>query len=240
MTILKPLFLLGCFINLPLSSCTHLPNLPHGYTSQIPTTGPQKFTIKTSLIPITPTLVVGQHRQNYSYLLSPSDHLSVKVWEHPEFDFQKGVINKQGNITLPLLNEVHVAGKTIETLQTELKSRLKQYVPNPQILVTVTSYQGQKVTVLGEVTSPGKLTITDQPLTIADALIHSGGINYQTTNPRFVYVIRGTPTRHKVYWLDIKALEQISLANQFYLQSNDILYVSSTSWPRFKHTLFNS
>ena len=237
MTMLKLFSILG--INFLLFGCMQSQNPEHTHISQM-RYAKKPIAIHTQFFPITPALVAKQHQKTYQYLVSQHDVLSVRVWQHPEFDFQKGSVDSLGEILLPLLGKVQVSGKPVAAIQADITTRLKQFVPNPQVLVNIASYQGQKISLLGDIAKPGQLTITDQPLTLAQALIQSGTLNYNTENPRFIYIIRGDTTHHTVYWMDATALEQLPLANQFYLRSNDLVYVSATTWSNFKYTLFNA
>ena len=86
----------------------------------------------------------------------------------------------------------------------------------------------------------GFLPITDQQLTIADALALSGWLKPDTADPRYIYIIRGDFTHPKIFWLNAKTPDRLLLAERFSLQPRDILYVSSapaTQWNRVLNQL---
>lgn len=220
----------------------------------------QRIVVHPTLIPITPTLITDQHVCTYHYHIAPSDVLSIHVWQHPEFDFlitpatamatsagvqgaagQPGyLVNANGEIYFPLIGYIGVANQTVEAVREKITNHLKKYVPNPQVSVRVADYRGQKVYTLGEVKSPGFLPINDQPLSIADALALAGGMNPESANPKYIYIIRGNFAAPKIYWLDAKTPDRMLLAERFSLQPRDILFVSpapATRWNRVLNQL---
>ncbi|MDP3705988.1 MAG: polysaccharide biosynthesis/export family protein [Legionellaceae bacterium] len=248
-----------------LTSCGLLPGMQNLETGQMrKSIVPEKIHVQPTLIPITPSLIADQRVSRYYYHVAPPDVLSINVWEHPEFDFlvspistitttngasgttgqQSGyLVNPNGQIYFPLVGYITVGGKTTDKIREELTSKLQKYVPNPQIYVRVSQYRGQKVYVLGEVTRPGLLPINDEQLTIADALAISGGINLETANPTYIYVIRGDYTKPLIFWLNAKTPDKMLIAERFSLKPKDILYVSSaplTRWNRFLSLLIPS
>ncbi|OHE75724.1 MAG: hypothetical protein A3F67_00415 [Verrucomicrobia bacterium RIFCSPHIGHO2_12_FULL_41_10] len=206
----------------------------------------EKVQVHPVLIPITPALIANQHVNIYRYQVAPSDVLKINVWQHPEFDFASSMgipsgasasatqpggqsdylVNTDGYIYYPLIGYVHVAGKTVEQIRKIMSSRLKKYVPNPEIIIQVSAYRGQKVYVLGEVGRTGYIPINDQPLSVADGLVQSGGLNQETSDPRYIYVIRGSYTEPRIFWLNASTPDKFLLAQQFSLQPRDILFVS--------------
>ncbi|OGV25871.1 MAG: hypothetical protein A3F18_02850 [Legionellales bacterium RIFCSPHIGHO2_12_FULL_37_14] len=217
---------------------------------------PERVRVQPTLITITPSLIADQRISTYYYHIAPSDILAIHILGHPEFDFlmsptnvtsvnslsgptgqRSGYwVNPNGQIHFPLVGYVLVAGKTTDRVRAELTKKLKKYVPNPQVDVQVSQYRGQKVYVIGEVMRPGMLPINDEQLTIASALAYSGGINPESANPAFIYVIRGNYTQPFIFWLNMETPDRMLLAERFSLKPHDILYVSSAPlarWNRF-------
>lgn len=253
---LKKMGILG--LSSLLCSCNIMPGMKNLDTSGMRKEAScQKVEMHPTLIPITPTLISDQHVSTYHYRIAPADVLSILIWQHPEFDFlntptnvmalsagaqgaagQPGyLVNTDGNIYFPLLGYVHVAGNTIEATRTNITKQLEKYIPNPQVSVRVADYRGQKIYTLGEIKTPGVLPINDQPLSIADALALTGGINPDSANPKYIYIIRGNLIEPKVFWLDAKTPDKMLLAEQFSLQPKDILFVSSAPATRWNRVL---
>lgn len=248
----KVISVLICMI---LNGCGTIPGMQNMDTTvMLKAAVPQKFEVHPSLIPITPTLIADQKIRRYHYRIAPADVLDINVWQHPEFDLlartgqgMNGtstatntsgyLVNSEGNIFFPLIGYVDVGGKTMEQVRSLMSVRLKTYINSPQINVRVADFRGQKVYVLGEVLKPGFLPITDQPLTIADALTLSGSINPDTADPRYIYVIRGNYLAPKIFWLDAKTPDKMLLAERFGLHPQDIVYVSSAPATRWNRVL---
>lgn len=225
--------------------------------SQVPAI---KVKVRPTLIPITPALLADQTISTYYYRVAPSDVLAISVWEHPEFNIlgqstatnangpgiqgaagQQGfLVNSNGAVYFPLIQYVHVAGLTVDEVRAVITARLRKYIPNPQVYVRVVDYRGQKIYVQGEVVKPGFVPITDQPLTIADALTLTGSMDPNTSDPRHIYIIRGDILAPKIYWLNANTADALLLAERFSLQPRDILYVSTATaanWNRIINQL---
>lgn len=239
-----------------LSSCGIVPGMGNLDThSMRHYSSAERIEVKPTLIPITPVLIKDQRVSTYFYHVAPADVLHITVWQHPEFLLEvptvatntPGVqgaaglpgylVNANGDIYFPLIGYIHVANKTVDHIRADITERLKKYVPNPQINVRVADFRGQKVYVLGEVEKTGFLPITDQKLTLADALALSGWLKSDTANARFVYVIRGDFTKPSIFWLDARTPDRLLLAERFSLKPRDILYVSTAPTARWNRAL---
>lgn len=240
-----------------LSSCSIMPGMQNLDTIKTrKLVVPERVEVHPTLIPITPSLIADQRVSTYYYHVAPADVLHIDVWKHPEFSLNDSLrsavtapgvhgaagqpgylVNSSGQIYFPLVGYVHVAGKTVDQIRSEITVKLEKYVPNPQLNVRVADFRGQKVYVLGEVSKTGFLPINDQPLTIADALALSGWIDPAAADPRFIYVIRGNFTSPQIFWLDAKTPDRLLLAERFSLQPRDVLYVSSAPATRWNRVL---
>ncbi|HET9863426.1 MAG TPA: polysaccharide biosynthesis/export family protein, partial [Steroidobacteraceae bacterium] len=95
-------------------------------------------------------------------------------------------------------------------------------------LVTVRNREDNKVFVLGEITRPSALLMRNGRLTLNEALGDVGGPNLSTSDPGQIYVIRNvgqeTPA---LFHLDASSPSALALADSFYLQPRDVVYVDS-------------
>jgi polysaccharide export outer membrane protein len=215
----------------------------------------KQASIVPTLYPITPELISDQKVNSYFYRVAPADVLHITVWEHPEFMTEVSMlgvnapgaqgaagqpghlVNARGEIYFPLIGYIKVAGKTVDEIRDIITKGLVKYIPNPQVIVRVADFRGQKIYVLGEVAKSGFLPITDQKLTLADALALSGWLNPDTADPCYVYVIRGEFTHPQIFWLNAKTPDKLLLAEHFSMQPRDILYVSSAPATRWNRAL---
>ena len=130
------------------------------------------------------------------------------------------LVDKEGNIIFPVLGTVHVAGLTKTELSDKLREEISKYVENPLVKVQIMNY---KITIMGEVTRPGALTVRNDRLSILDAIGQVGDltINAERTN---LLVIRENNGKKEFGRLDITSPD-IFTSPYYYLQQNDVVYV---------------
>jgi polysaccharide export outer membrane protein len=95
----------------------------------------------------------------------------------------------------------------------------------------------RQVYVMGEVVSPRPVPMRDGTLTLAEAITGRGGVSALTSNPHYIYVIRGTARHPKIYNLDGKSPVGFLLAQQFELEPHDVVYVESAQVSRWNRVL---
>jgi polysaccharide export outer membrane protein len=107
--------------------------------------------------------------------LAPGFLLGVMVYYEPELTTHIRVDN-EGNIDLPLIGSIHVAGKTLAdaTKEIEDKFRSAQILKDPQVTLNVEQYVSASVTVLGEVQVPGRIQLL-APHSLLDVIGMAGG-----------------------------------------------------------------
>ncbi len=112
------------------------------------------------------------------YHLQPEDVLSITVHEQPDLA-TKARITADGNITFPLLGEVHVAGMTTDEVVKKITELLaKDYLVNPQVLVYIDEYAPKQVSVIGCVNNPGKYDMShEKDTTVLQAIAMAGGFS---------------------------------------------------------------
>jgi polysaccharide export outer membrane protein len=128
-----------------------------------------------------PTMVLVSARADAvestpDYLLGPGDTLHISVFDHDELTTNARV-SESGNITFPLIGELSVADITTREAEVLLAGRLEsgRYLKQPHVSVTVTDFQSQKVSVMGQVQKPGQYALT-QSQKVLDMLGQAGGV----------------------------------------------------------------
>src|SRR4029077_5657059 len=89
-----------------------------------------------------------------NYLVGPNDLLAVSVFDLAEMD-QKGRVDSEGNIQLPLIGQIHAAGLTAPQIAKAIPGPLAAFVHAPQVNVFILEYKSQEVAVSGSVAKPG-------------------------------------------------------------------------------------
>ena len=130
-----------------------------------------------------------------AYVIGPEDVLTIDVWKEKELSGPVPV-RPDGKISLPLLNDVQAAGLTPMQLMSSLTEKLKKYVSDPTVTVTVTTINSRKVYILGEVTRPGAFPLVPD-MTVLQAITSAGGPTPYAKKSG-IYVLRnqnGTQTK---------------------------------------------
>lgn len=114
---------------------------------------------------------------DYSYVIGAGDQLSVFVWGNPEVSGTV-TVRPDGKMTTALVEDLPAAGRTPTELARQLEERLKAYIRDPKVTVTVTGFVGsytEQVRVIGEATNPRALPYR-HGMTLLDVLIEVGGL----------------------------------------------------------------
>jgi polysaccharide biosynthesis/export protein len=114
--------------------------------------------------------------------LAPGFLLSLNVLDDPDLvgAFR---IDESGDITPPVLGTMHVAGETVTDARAQIRKRLldNQILKDPQVNLTVVEYTSPEVTIVGEVTSPGRYQLL-VPRALVDVLALAGGATLTASN----------------------------------------------------------
>jgi polysaccharide export outer membrane protein len=121
------------------------------------------------------------------YVLGPQDQIEVSVpGLEDQFNDKVFRIASSGEVTLPLVGRIHVAGMTASALEGELRVRLRPILKNPEAVVSISSFGSQPVSVLGSVRNPGILQLQGRR-TLFEVLSMAGGLQ-----PEAGYVVQVT------------------------------------------------
>ncbi|WP_256010047.1 polysaccharide biosynthesis/export family protein [Desertivirga xinjiangensis] len=129
-------------------------------------------------------------------------------------------VNKNGNINFPVLGNVKLEGFTIEQAQQELTRELKNYVKNPIVNIQFLNF---KVTVIGEVNNPSTFTVTNDKITLLEALGMAGDMTAYGKREN-VLIIRENNAKRTMVRVNLNKKDVLS-SPYFYLKQNDVVYV---------------
>lgn len=130
--------------------------------------------------PPPPALLQGSlttDANDYQYLIGPGDNLSIFVWRHPDLS-GTFIVRPDGKLTTSLVEDIDVAGKTPTALARQIEERLSEFVKQPRVTVSVTSFAGplsERVRVIGEALNPSTVNYTEH-MTLLDLMIAVGGL----------------------------------------------------------------
>jgi len=112
--------------------------------------------------------------RRHEYIIGVADSVNISVYHMPDLS-GSGTVRPDGVITMPLIGDVQVAGKTPSQVREEMKKRLSSYVKADTVInVTVTGFNSYRFTVTGQVAHPGS-TQPKYYVTVAEAIAAAGG-----------------------------------------------------------------
>ena len=136
-----------------------------------------------------------------SLKLGPGFLLGMQVYDVPELSADLRV-DSNGDITVPMVGLVHVAGKTVTEVQSEIALRLRigKIINDPRVNLNIEQYAGQNISVLGEVHNPGHLELL-APRNLGDVLALVGGETQYAGNVIEIRrQVNGSPTQLQAHY----------------------------------------
>ncbi|KAA6461157.1 polysaccharide export protein [Acidobacteria bacterium AB60] len=117
----------------------------------------------------------------HGYVLGPQDALTIRVLDEDDIGEKPYTVDLNGEIALPRVGAVHVAGLTAAEVQARLTERYHAYLKNPVVTVSITEYRSQPVTLLGAVANPGVHQIEGRK-TLFQVISEAGGLKQEAGN----------------------------------------------------------
>jgi len=186
------------------------------------------------------TQITRENIDNYTtFTIQPHDQLAISVGsKNPEADAVFGnnlqnagtnpgnanygyTVNDKGQVKLPLLGLVKVAGLTTDQLSELMQKNLAPFLSAPTVTVTVINF---KVAVLGDVLRPNVYSSNSERLTIPEALSLAGDLNI-TAKRENIVLVRERDGKREYIPIDLNS-KDIFKSPYFYLKSNDLIYVT--------------
>ncbi|WP_291972436.1 polysaccharide biosynthesis/export family protein [Lutibacter sp.] len=133
-------------------------------------------------------------------------------------------IDRHGNIRIPYIGDLNVLGYTENEVREKIEIELGKFLKNPDLVFVTVKLAGIRFVVTGEVGSPGTINLTQNQVSIIDAIANAGEIT-PLGNRANVTLIRKTLDGVKKYKLDLTNIAVFQSEN-FYIQPNDIIYVA--------------
>lgn len=130
------------------------------------------------------------------------------------------LVNKDGDIFMPYIGNVHVQGLTTSAIHDTVLERISVYFKNPVVNVRFANF---KVTVLGEVRQPATFSLPNEKPTVLDALGLAGDITLYGKRDN-VLLVRDNEGRKEITRINMDSSSVIN-SPYFYLKPNDVLYV---------------
>jgi polysaccharide export outer membrane protein len=136
-----------------------------------------------------------------SYVIGPEDVLYIHVWKEEALS-RSVPVRMDGKISLPLVDDIQAAGYTARQLKEVLTNKLKEFIDNPIVSVTVTEANSYKVYVSGQVRTPGVYRLRSET-TLLQIIPIAGGFT-DWANQKKILIIRREGGREKRITINYK------------------------------------
>ncbi len=149
------------------------------------------------------TAAKAEPEPKVEYVVGEGDVLHIDVWQEPEVS-QNVTVRPDGNISLPLINEMKVGGMTPLQIQGLVADKLKGFVNQPKVTVTVTEVHSRRAFITGEVTHPGEFPLNTQ-VTVLQLIAQAGGFTpfAKTENIMILRIDNGKELRLKFKYKEV-------------------------------------
>jgi polysaccharide export outer membrane protein len=165
--------------------------------------------------------VVGDYR------IGVDDRVQVTVWRNPELTVNAPV-RPDGKISVPLIGDVEVGGRTPSEVAENIKRQLSAYLREPNVAVIVTELRSSeyltRVRVTGAVRTPRSIPHR-QGMTVLDAVLDAGGVN-DFASPNRAKVYRKTKEKTEAFEIELgNILNKGRLETNLLLRPGDVITV---------------
>jgi polysaccharide biosynthesis/export protein len=126
---------------------------------------------------VVPHISAEGSQSSLEYRLGSGDGVRVVVFLNPELATDSRV-SEQGEINFPLIGLIKIGGLSIPAAEKLIANQLKEggFVQKPQVLLSITAYRSQLVSVLGNVVKPGRYPLETPGTKLTELLAVAGGI----------------------------------------------------------------
>jgi len=162
------------------------------------------------------------------YLFQVGDQFDVKFFNEESLDVSL-IVRPDGRISMPMAEDLLVAGMTPAELDELLTEMYRKKVKDPEITIILNNFSGQKVWIAGSVFDPGPITLAGR-MTVLQSIFNAGG-PMPTANLDDVIVLRQDHELQETvaYLVDIDERLSGERTTDFILMPYDVIYVPKTN-----------
>jgi polysaccharide export outer membrane protein len=139
------------------------------------------------------------------------------------------IVDANGYITLPVIGKILVSGSTVEEATSKIQDQILKISSDARVEIKLLSF---KISILGEVNSPGQYTIFSDRANILEVLSLAGDITYNG-NRKKILILRSINNQTKPIDIDLTKRGLLKSENYF-LQPNDIIYIEPYKTTAFR------
>jgi polysaccharide biosynthesis/export protein len=158
------------------------------------------------------------------YRIHAGDQLLVGIYDDPKMPPMNVTITPDGKFTFPLIGIVVAGGKTPEQLRVEMENKLKKYVSEPVVTVSVQDIKGNVAYVIGQVAKPGAI-IMNPGINVLQALSIVGGGNPYAKMDNIIVIRNSAGAQRVLNFHYGQVASGKSLEQNVQLESGDVVVV---------------
>jgi polysaccharide export outer membrane protein len=163
---------------------------------------------------------LGTPQDDHPFILGAEDQITVLVYGSPEFSGQH-MIRPDGKITMPFLGDVIATGITPAELSFSIKDKLKKYIVDPDVSVSVSAVNSKRYYIQGEVNRTGEYKLL-VPTKVLEALVNAGGFK-DFANQKKIVIMRTSGERLNFNYKEV--IKGKNMDQNIYLKPGDIIIV---------------
>ena len=168
----------------------------------------------------------------FEYKICPHDRVSISTYKHPELSTSTNqvgansslgqgiLVNSNGIIKLPLIDDVKIAGLTQPEAQQLLETKFREYLNHPSVQLEVLN---KRAFVLGEVHHPGPVELRNEQIPLLQLLSIAGDLT-NGANRQSIMIMKNRGDTIETKIVSLTDTNSIQTANQM-IRPNDIVYV---------------
>lgn len=157
------------------------------------------------------------------YLIGPEDVLEISVWKDENLSKQV-IVRPDGKISLPLIGDIQAGGKTTNEVSEEITEKLKNFIPEPTVTVTVASIHSFKIYIIGNISRSGEFSLGRQ-INVLQALAMAGGLGEFASSKKIMIIRKKGKKQVKIPFNYKEVLEGENIEQNIYLQRGDVIVV---------------
>ena len=174
----------------------------------------------------------------FEYKIQPHDRVSLLVYKHTDLSTstinsqqqERGLlVNSRGDLRIPLIKRIHVAGLTQTEAEDAIENALQVYIKQPDVQIEVLN---KRAYIIGEVKRPGEIELVNERLTLLQIIAKAGDLTDQANRQSILILRGGDSSQVKTQVVNLTDVNSLKMANLM-IKPNDIVYVTPNNMKAF-------
>lgn len=222
-------FIALCFCLLLMASCTSYKNVPYLQNPEVVNNFQETLPMYDAkimpkdLLTITVNTSDPEASAPYNLVVQTAMNVATSRTAISQPTLQQYLVSNEGTIDFPGLGRLQVIGMTKSEAEDMIREKLMpHFTEEPIVTVRMSNY---KIAVLGEVARPGSFTVSNEKVNIFEALAMAGDLTVWGVRDDVKLIREDANGKREIISLNLNNAEVVT-SPYYYLQQNDILYVS--------------